>query len=152
MGSVAPRHLDTWAMNTPTLLVGTAEIALIATAVLYLVLGEWWTAFVRLGGAAASTLVGWLTSAARRKNPDDRTVGLGTVRSVGSGEHQIFVEVVAVSGETFIGKLARSDSDPDISRLRPGLVVLVAFDPAAREQLSLPDDVLAVRAQWLAAV
>jgi hypothetical protein len=30
--------------------------------------------------------------------------------------------------------------------LRPGLVVLVAFDPAVRERLSLPDDVLAVRA------
>ena len=34
--------------------------------------------------------------------------------------------------------------------LRPGLVVLVAFDPAAREELSLPDDVLAVHAAWLA--
>ena len=34
--------------------------------------------------------------------------------------------------------------------LRPGLVVLVAFDPAAREELSLPDDVLAVHASWLA--
>jgi hypothetical protein len=39
-----------------------------------------------------------------------------------------------------------------VSMLRPGLVVLVAFDPAAREELSLPDDVLAVRASWLAAV
>ena len=34
--------------------------------------------------------------------------------------------------------------------LRPGLVVLVAFDPADREQLSLPDDVLAVRAKSMA--
>jgi hypothetical protein len=60
--------------------------------------------------------------------------------------------VVAVSGETFIGKLARSKGDPDASVLRPGLVVLVAFDPAAREKLSLPDDVLAVRAKWVASV
>lgn len=33
-----------------------------------------------------------------------------------------------------------------------GLVVLVAFDPAAREELSLPDDVLAVHAAWVAAL
>jgi hypothetical protein len=39
-----------------------------------------------------------------------------------------------------------------MSMLRPGLVVLVAFDPAAREELSLPDDVLAVHASWLASV
>lgn len=57
-----------------------------------------------------------------------------------------------MSGETFIGKLARCYGDDDVSMLRPGLVVLVAFDPAAREELSLPDDVLAVRASWLAAV
>jgi len=31
----------------------------------------------------------------------------------------------------------------------PGLVMLVAFDPAAPEELSLPDDVLAVRASGL---
>jgi hypothetical protein len=81
----------------------------------------------------------------------DRTVGVGTVRKVGN-ERQVFIEVVAVSGETFIGKLARCDSDLDLSMLRPGLVVLVAFDPAAREELSLPDDVLAVHAAWLAAL
>jgi hypothetical protein len=39
-----------------------------------------------------------------------------------------------------------------MSVLRPGLVVLVAFDPAERERLSLPDDVLAVRTKWVAAV
>jgi len=39
--------------------------------------------------------------------------------------------------------------------LRPGLLVLVAFDPAAREELSLPTDaqaVLAVHASWLASI
>ena len=65
-----------------------------------------------------------------------------------AGERQVFIEVVAVSGETFVGKLARWVRDrQDVSMLRPGLVVLVAFDPAAREELSLPDDVLAVRAR-----
>ncbi|MFP1153248.1 hypothetical protein [Mycobacterium sherrisii] len=69
-----------------------------------------------------------------------------------AGERQVFIEVVAASGETFIGRLARGEDDPDVSLLRPGLVVLVAFDPAAREKLSLPDDVLAVHAAWLAAL
>jgi hypothetical protein len=88
---------------------------------------------------------------ARRQYAAGPTVGVGTVCTVGD-ERQIFIEVVAVSGETFIGKLARCDGDADVSMLRPGLVVLVAFDPAAREELSLPDDVVAVNASWLASV
>jgi hypothetical protein len=91
---------------------------------------------------------------ARRRVTEGRAVGVGTVRAMGN-ERQVFVEVVAVSGETFIGKLARCDGDPDESLLRPGLVVLVAFDPAAREELSLPTDeqaVLAVHASRLASV
>ena len=87
----------------------------------------------------------------RRRYPAGPTVGVGTVRTVGA-ERQVFIEVVAVSGETFIGKLARCDGDADVSMLRPGLVVLVAFDPAAREELSLPDDVMAVNASWLASI
>jgi hypothetical protein len=81
-------------------------------------------------------------------------VGVGTVQKVGD-QRQVFVEVVAVSGETFVGRLARCDRDEDASMLRPGLVVLVAFDPAAREELSLPIDeeaLLAVHASWLASV
>nr|WP_231639716.1 hypothetical protein [Mycobacterium sp. Marseille-P9652] len=89
---------------------------------------------------------------ARRRASHGRTVGVGTVRATAADERQVFVEVVAVSGETFIGKLARCGDGPDLSMLRPGLVVLVAFDPAAREQLSLPDDVLAVHASWPVAV
>ncbi|OBI16782.1 hypothetical protein AWB92_07950 [Mycobacterium sp. IEC1808] len=88
---------------------------------------------------------------APRRNTAGPTVGVGTVRTVGD-ERQVFIEVVAVSGETFIGKLARCDGDADVSMLRPGLVVLVAFDPAAREELSLPDDVVAVNASWLASI
>jgi hypothetical protein len=87
----------------------------------------------------------------RRQVARGPAVGVGTVQKVGN-ERQVFVEVVAVSGETFVGKLARCDRDEDMSMLRPGLVVLVAFDPAAREELSLPDDVLAVHASWLASV
>nr|WP_231987402.1 hypothetical protein [Mycobacterium sp. E2238] len=86
---------------------------------------------------------------ARRRGGGDRAVGIGTVRAV---ERQVFIEVVAVSGETFIGKLARCGDDLDVSMLRPGLVVLVAFDPAAREELSLPDDVLAVHAAFVASL
>jgi hypothetical protein len=88
---------------------------------------------------------------ARRQDAAGPTVGVGTVRTVGD-ERQVFIEVVAVSGETFIGRLARCDGDADMSMLRPGLVVLVAFDPAAREELSLPDDVMAVNASWLASI
>jgi hypothetical protein len=88
---------------------------------------------------------------ARRRVAAGPTVGVGTVRTVGT-ERQVFIEVVAVSGETFIGKLARCEGDADVSMLRPGLVVLVAFDPADREELSLPDDVQAVHASWLASI
>ncbi len=88
---------------------------------------------------------------ARRRVTRGPAVGVGTVQRVGN-QRQVFIEVVAVSGETFVGKLARCDRDEDLSMLRPGLVVLVAFDPAAREELSLPDDVLAVHASWLASV
>jgi hypothetical protein len=84
-----------------------------------------------------------------RRGARDHTVGVGIVRSI---KRQIFIEVVAVSGETFIGKLARSDDSLDRSVLRPGLVVLVAFDPIARKELSLPDDVLAVHAAWVASL
>ena len=86
----------------------------------------------------------------RRQNAAERTVGVGTVRT--AAERQVFIEVVAVSGETFVGKLAPCDGDADLSMLRPGLVILVAFDPTAREELSLPDDVLAVHASWPASV
>ena len=117
-------------MKKLTMLLAAAEIALIATAV------------------RAVALVGGLI-VARHQISHERTIGVGTVRAVGP---QVFVEVVAVSGETFVGKLACGEGDPDASILRPGLVVLVAFDPAAREELSLPDDVLAVQASWLASV
>ena len=88
---------------------------------------------------------------ARRRVARGPAVGVGTVQKIGN-ERQVFIEVVAVSGETFIGKLARCGREDDLSMLRPGLVVLVAFDPAAREELSLPNGEQAVLASWLASV
>jgi hypothetical protein len=72
--------------------------------------------------------------------------GEGAVSAITDTERQVLIQVTGVRGEEFIGRLVHRDCDLDISVLRPGLVVLVAFDPAARERLSLPDDVLAVRA------
>jgi hypothetical protein len=58
--------------------------------------------------------------------------------------------VSSVHGDTFVGRLVHHDVAADLSSLRPGLLVLVAFDPAAPGQLSLADDVMAVRASGLA--
>jgi hypothetical protein len=140
-----------------TLLTG-AEIALIASAVLYLAFHQSWMAFVSVAAAVVASALIIRLGLARRWNAAGPIVGVGTVcascteSTAAADVSHIFIEVVAVSGETFIGKLARCGDDPDVSALRPGLVVLVAFDPGAREELSLPDDVLAVRASWLAAV
>lgn len=89
----------------------------------------------------------------RRAPVDVPTVGVGTVYTVqdidsatADTERQVLIQVTGVRGEEFIGRLMHRDGDLDMSVLRPGLVVLVAFDPAVRERLSLPDDVLAVRA------
>jgi hypothetical protein len=45
--------------------------------------------------------------------------------------------------ETFIGRLRQHGGNPVVSWLRPRAVLLVAFDPGAREQLSLHDDMMA---------
>ena len=137
------------------LLTGT-EIALIATAVLYIALRQVWITYVGVAVLAAALVLIVRIALARRRAAAGPTVGVGTVCAwdgdSAADERQVFVEVVAVSGGSFVGRLARSGEDQDLSVLRPGLVVLVAFDPAAREELSLPDDVLAVRASWLAAI
>ncbi len=131
-----------------------AGIVLITTVVLHLAFHQRRVTMVGTTGVAlALVLIGRFALAGNR-GPAGPTVGVGTVRTIGA-ERQVFIEVVAVSGETFIGKLARCDGDPAMSLLRPGLVVLVVFDPAAREELSLPTDVqavLAVRAAWVASL
>jgi hypothetical protein len=69
-------------------------------------------------------------------------VGVGTVRMIAG---VVTIEVESVSGQKFTGRL-RDDSVAD--SLRPGIVLLVAFNPAERERLSLADDMLAVRAAF----
>jgi hypothetical protein len=69
-------------------------------------------------------------------------VGIGTVRTVAD---PITVDVESVSGQRFVGRLRQRDGEPG---LRPGVVLLVAFDPAARERLSLADDMVAVRSAF----
>jgi hypothetical protein len=93
-------------------------------------------------------------NALRRRRPnrpkptsvDQVAVGIGTVRTVAE---RITVDVESVSGQTFVGRLQQADDDV-AARLRPGVVLLVSFDPDAREQLTLADDVLAVRAGTVA--
>lgn len=68
-------------------------------------------------------------------------VGVGTVRTIAE---VVTIEVERVSGKRFTGRLRGAD-DPLLATLRPGVVLLVAFDPDTREQLSLPDDMVAVR-------
>lgn len=120
---------------------------------------ELWIAVAGVVVAAISAVAfGRILSSARRGR-DALAVGVGTVRDViddrsesVAGERQIFIEVSSVQGDSFVGRLVHGDCEADLSTLRPGLVMLVAFDPAAPEQLSLPDDVLAVRASGLALV
>jgi len=72
-------------------------------------------------------------------------VGVGTVRTIAD---VVTIEVESVSGQKFTGRLSHGADHPALAALRPGVVLLVAFDPAAREQLSLADDMLAVRAAF----
>jgi hypothetical protein len=74
-----------------------------------------------------------------------QAVGVGTVRAIAD---VVTIEVESVSGQKFTGRLRHGADDPALSALRPGVVLLVAFDPAAHEQLSLADDMLAVRAAF----
>ena len=143
-------------MNKLTMLLLGAVIALVVTALLYLAFHELWITFIGVAGVAVVLLLVGRRIFARRKVVDGLTVGVGTVCTAGNDESpaaagycQILIEVASVHGDTFIGRLIHRDGDPDMSMLRPGLVVLVAFDPTAREQLSLPDDMLAVRATFV---
>lgn len=72
-------------------------------------------------------------------------VGIGTVREV-SGP--VIVDVESVSGQHFVGRLRHRKDDPLIASLRPGVVLLVTFDPAAHQQVSLADDMAAVRSAF----
>ena len=138
------------------LLIGGAGVALIVTAALFLAYQGLWDTFIGVACAfVALALVGWVVHAPRRRT-GARAIGVGTVRTVSddvstvaAGERRIMIEVASVHGEMFIGRLIRRAGDPEVSMLCPGLLVLVAFDPDAREELSLADDVLAVRATFV---
>ncbi|KAA0096123.1 hypothetical protein CIW49_21650 [Mycolicibacterium sp. P1-18] len=69
-------------------------------------------------------------------------VGIGTVRTV---DEQVTLDVECPSGRHFVGSLRRHADDQDLGALRPGVLLLVTFDPAAPERLSLADDMAAVR-------
>lgn len=130
-------------MRKPTLLLGGAEIVLLATAVLFLAFQDLWHTLIGVSCVAVVlVLVGLLVLGPADKSADGRTVGVGTVCA--AGDRQITIQVTSVDGAKFIGRLAHHGSDPVASWLRPGAILLVAFDPAARENLSLPDESLAV--------
>ncbi|WP_156661004.1 hypothetical protein [Mycobacterium sp. 852002-51163_SCH5372311] len=80
-----------------------------------------------------------------------RIVGVGTVCDA-PVRQPVRIQVTSVDGAKFVGRLTHHDGDQVAAWLRPGAVLLVAFDPAAPEQLSLPDDVLAVRAAELTSI
>jgi hypothetical protein len=69
-------------------------------------------------------------------------VGVGIVCTVADVDT---IEVESVTGLRFTGRLRDDAVTPT---LRPGAVLLVAYDPAAREDLSLADDMLAVRSAF----
>lgn len=84
----------------------------------------------------------------RRRHPDvpaATSVGIGTVRTV-SGP--ITVEVESISGQRFVGRLRHRDDDPALATLKPGIVLLVSFDPSAHQEVSLADDMTAVRSAF----
>lgn len=69
-------------------------------------------------------------------------VGIGTVRTV---DGLITVDVESISGQHFVGRLRRHPDEAVLGELHPGVLLLVTFDPSEREQLSLADDMSAVR-------
>jgi hypothetical protein len=74
-----------------------------------------------------------------------QAVGIGTVRAI---DGPITIDVESISGQRFVGRLRQYADEAPLAALRPGVVLLVTFDPAAREQLSLADDMAAVRSAF----
>ena len=77
--------------------------------------------------------------------PRTSSVGIGTVRG-GSGP--ITVEVESVSGQRFVGRLRHRRTDPLLTDLKPGVVLLVTFDPETHREVRLADDITAVRSAF----
>ncbi len=99
------------------------------------------TVLVSIGVVVAATRL-VLRHSARPDSEVASAVGIGTVSQI---TDVATIEVESVTGMRFTGRLR---DDHITSTLRPGAVLLVAFDPATRENLSLPDDMLAVRAAF----
>jgi hypothetical protein len=72
-------------------------------------------------------------------------MAIGTVRTVSD---RIMIDVESVSGQRFVGRLRRRATDDLATDLRPGVVLLVAFDPQARDTVALADDMVAVRSAF----
>lgn len=89
---------------------------------------------------AATLLLSWPATPTNATGTSD--VGIGTVQTI---TDVVTIEVESVTGGRFTGLLR---GDAVAAALRPGALLMVAFDPAAREQLSLADDMLAVRAAF----
>ncbi|BDX32437.1 hypothetical protein TUM20985_29840 [Mycobacterium antarcticum] len=98
--------------------------------------------------AAIGTLLCRALSRALRAAPEPLPagtspgVGLGTVRTV---DGLITVDVECISGQHFVGRLGRPSDEAALNGMRPGVLLLVTFDPTMRERLSLADDMAAVR-------
>lgn len=99
-------------------------------------------ACVAVGAAMVCPIARRMQESASVPSEVSPAVGIGTVRTVAD---PITVDVESVSGQRFVGRLRQHDGELD---LRPGVVLLVAFDPAARERLSLADDIVAVRSEF----
>lgn len=69
-------------------------------------------------------------------------IGIGTVRAV---DEQVTLDVECVTGRHFVGSLRQHADGAALGRLQPGVLLLVTFDPAEPEHLSLADDMVAVR-------
>jgi hypothetical protein len=81
----------------------------------------------------------------RGRRPVGPAVGIGTVRAI---DGPITIDVESISGQHFVGRLRQQPAGSSQAALRPGVVLLVTFDPAEREQLSLADDMAAVRSAF----
>lgn len=98
--------------------------------------------FVTVGTTVATVLPRGRTPARPASAP---SVAIGTVRAVAD---RITVEVESVCGQKFTARLRGGPDDPVVAEIRPGAVLLVTFDPESREQLSLADDMVAIRAAF----
>ena len=100
------------------------------------------TVLAVIGVGISTTLLLTRSRASAKHLATATGVGVGTVSTI---TDVATIDVESVTGLRFTGRLR---DDTITSMLRPGAVLLVAFDPAAREHLLLADDMMAVRAAF----